>query len=269
MTVSTTTAKVSYFGDGTTVAFAVPFVFFGATELEVIERVVATGVETIKTLSTHYTVAGGNGSTGTVTAVAAPSATAQWTIRRKTARTQLTDYLSGDPFPADTHERALDRLTALLQEVEEATARALQFLVTDPASSIGALPSSISRAGKTLAFDVDGKPTAGPTAADVANAATNAVSATAAAASAASSASSASSSAAAAAAAAASVSVPVPVASGGTGATNQADARSNLGLGALATLNTVGTAQIDSQAVILDDLAHEARSHMLMRAAGY
>lgn len=231
MTVSTTTAKVSYSGDGTTVAFAVPFVFFAAAELEVIERVVSTGVETIKTLTTHYSVAGGNGSTGTVTAVAAPAATVQWTIRRKTARTQLTDYLSGDPFPADTHERALDRLTALVQEVEEATARALQFLVTDPASSIGALPSSISRASKTLAFDVDGKPTPGPTATDVANAAANATAATSAAASASANAAAAAASAAAAAASAAAIATPLTVSSGGTGKTSLAANRLLLGNG--------------------------------------
>ena len=155
MTVSTTTTKISYAGDGTTVAFAVPFVFFGATELELIERVIATGVETVKTLATHYTVAGGAGATGTVTAVVAPPATVTWTIARKTARTQLTDYLVGDAFPADTHERALDRLTAIAQEIAEAVARTISVPVSDTAAP-GTLPTASLRANKALVFDASG-----------------------------------------------------------------------------------------------------------------
>lgn len=157
MTLSTTTAKVGYLGNGTTTAFAVPFAFFAAAELEVVERVIATGVETPRALTTHYTVTGGNGSTGTVTAVAAPPATVTWTIARKTARTQLTDYLTGDAFPAETHERALDRLTALVQEIEEILGRSLRIPITDVGST-PQLPSSTARANKVLVFDSAGQP---------------------------------------------------------------------------------------------------------------
>lgn len=157
MTLSTTTAKVGYLGNGTTTAFAVPFAFFGAAELEVVERAIVTGVETPRALTTHYTVTGGNGSTGTVTAVAAPPATVTWTIARKTARTQLTDYLTGDAFPAETHERALDRLTALVQEIEEILGRSLRIPITDVGST-PQLPSSTARANKVLVFDAAGQP---------------------------------------------------------------------------------------------------------------
>lgn len=157
MTVSTTTAKVGYLGNGTTTVFAVPFVFFGASELEVTERVVATGVETVRALTTHYNVTGGNGSTGTVTAVAAPPATVTWTIARKTQRTQLTDYLTGDAFPAETHERALDRLTALVQEIEEILGRSLRIPITDTGIN-PQLPGSTGRANKVLVFDAAGAP---------------------------------------------------------------------------------------------------------------
>ena len=84
MTVSTTTTKVIYNGDGATTAFPTTFEFFDAADLEVIERVITTGAETVKTLTTDYTVSGGNGSSGTVTAVTAPAsstAARYWKMR--------------------------------------------------------------------------------------------------------------------------------------------------------------------------------------------
>ena len=40
MTVSTQTTRIAYAGDGTSVAFAVPFPFFDAVDLEVLRRVI-------------------------------------------------------------------------------------------------------------------------------------------------------------------------------------------------------------------------------------
>ncbi|MEX2297648.1 MAG: hypothetical protein WD715_09540, partial [Dongiaceae bacterium] len=108
MTVSTITSRVSYTGDGITVAFAVPFPFFNASDLVITERVIATGAETIKAFGTHYTVAGGAGGTGTVTALSAPVNTVQWIIFRAVPFTQLTEYVSNDGFPAESHEAGLD-----------------------------------------------------------------------------------------------------------------------------------------------------------------
>ena len=64
MTISTTMSRITYAGDGSTVSFAVPFIFFGADEIDVIERSLANGSETQKTLSSDYTVSGGNGAGG-------------------------------------------------------------------------------------------------------------------------------------------------------------------------------------------------------------
>jgi len=156
VTVSTTAQRVAYLGNGSTTAFAVPFVFFGAAELLVYERN-AAGVETLRALTTDYTVSGGNGATGTVTANAPPASGLTWTIIRNTARTQLTDYVPNDPFPAQTHERALDRLTAIVQEIEGLALQALQFPPTEAGPFI-LLPSG-DRANKYLAFDSAGNVT--------------------------------------------------------------------------------------------------------------
>lgn len=169
MTITTTARRVAYTGDGSTTAFAVTFPFFGtgaSAELEVIERVIATGAETVKTVTTDYTVTGGSGSTGTVTAVTAPPATVQWIIRGNTTNTQETDYTANDPFPADTHETALDRRTVVSQEIVETLGRALTFPKTDSSALDPELPSSVDRANNFLGFDSDGNPIASAGSAD-------------------------------------------------------------------------------------------------------
>lgn len=157
MTISTTTARVDYLGNGVTTEFPVPFAFFGTAELAVIERDAATGAETVLSLGGQYGVAGGDGAAGTVTALAAPAAGKQWTILRATDALQTIDYQANDSFPAESHERALDRLTALLQERDRDADRSLRVAATDALTGL-ALPSSIARANKVLAFDSTGAP---------------------------------------------------------------------------------------------------------------
>lgn len=155
MTISTTTSSIAYTGNGSTTAFAVPFAFFDAGDLQVVQRDILTGAETVMALSTSYTVSGGGGSSGTVTATTAPAATVTWTIRRVTAPTQLVDLPANGPFPADTVERAIDRVVAVVQEVRRDLARALLVPVTETATP---LPSSKVRANKLLTFDAGGAP---------------------------------------------------------------------------------------------------------------
>lgn len=201
MTLSTMATTLAYAGNGATTVFPVPFVFFDADELQVIERVIATGAETVKELSAHYTVSGGNGATGTVTALSAPPATVEWHIRRVTAKVQATAYVPNDSFPAASHERALDRLAAQGQEDARDLGFALRFPPTDAPPD--PLPSASERAGLFLAFDGSGAPalSAGG-AAEAASAAASAAAASAAAGSAAGAAAGASASAAAASASA-------------------------------------------------------------------
>ena len=152
MTISTTTSRVTHAGNGVTASFAVPFSFFGADEIDVIERSLETGDETLKVLTTDYTVAGGSGATGTVTAVIAPAASVSWTIARRTMRTQMVDYTPNDPFPAETHERALDRLTALVQELDDKLGRVAAL---SPTSSITELTLPDPAADKLLGWKGD------------------------------------------------------------------------------------------------------------------
>ena len=130
MTISSTTNTVSYTGTGSATSFSVTYVFFGTgttAEIEVVEVVIATGAETVKSNGSDFTVSGGSGATGTVTAAVAPASTVKWVINRTTTQTQETDYVENDPFPAESHEEALDRLTAVDQEQQRVLERTAQL----------------------------------------------------------------------------------------------------------------------------------------------
>lgn len=159
MTVSSTTNKASYSGNGTTTAFTVPFYFLAAADLRVILR---TGTsESVQTLTTQYTVTGaGVPSGGTVTMLTAPASGTTLTILRNIQATQETDLLPNDRLPAESLETALDKATMLIQQLDEVADRALQFQPTDTAAVSPTLPAASARASKFLSFDASGNPVA-------------------------------------------------------------------------------------------------------------
>lgn len=158
MTISTSTSRISYNGNAVTTVFSVPFRFFANADL-VVELVDADDVSTSQVLDTDYTVTGADDEAGgSLTMAVAPGSTESLVIRRVISATQEVDYLSGDTFPAETHERALDRLTMLAQQNEEANSRALVFPTSEETG--GVLPTVTERALKTLSFDALGNPVA-------------------------------------------------------------------------------------------------------------
>lgn len=131
MTAVTTTSRDVNTGNGATSAFPTSFAFFDATDLVVTQVDDATSVETILVLNTNYTVTGGDNSTGTVTLTAGALAVGQTlVIERQLPQTQQVDYQTNDPFPAEVQERALDRLTYLVQQVTDVVNRALVLPIT-------------------------------------------------------------------------------------------------------------------------------------------
>jgi hypothetical protein len=153
MTISTTDSRISYNGNGVTTVFAFPYRFLANADLVVVE-VSSTGVETVKTLTTHYTLTGaGDDAGGSVTMLVAPAVGTRLIVYRDTAITQETDYISGDPFPAETHERALDRLTMIAQEVGSDADRSIKVPVGDPSSLSTVLPAAANRKDKFVVFD--------------------------------------------------------------------------------------------------------------------
>lgn len=136
MTVSTTTSRADYTGNGVTTAFTVPFYFLDNTHLLVLRTQISTGAITTLTLSADYTVTGaGVAAGGTVTCLSAPTSDQKLSILRNIPLTQLTHYVENDPFPAASHERALDQLTMEVQQVNEAVGRALTLAKNTPSST--------------------------------------------------------------------------------------------------------------------------------------
>ena len=172
MTVSTTIIKNSYSGNGTLHSFAYGFKIFADADLDVIIRS-STGTETVKTLNTHYVVTNaGTDSGGNVlfkfntgnssdahysTSDFRPASGETVLIRRSLGLTQSTDYVANDPFAAEDHETALDRLTFISQEIQEELDRSIKISRTNTMTSTEFTTSSTDRASKLLAFDSSGE----------------------------------------------------------------------------------------------------------------
>ena len=159
MTISSTTVKNSYSGDGSTTTFNYTFKIFADSDLQVIIRS-AAGTETVKTITTHYTVSGAgdaNGGSVTFTSGNIPTATETVLLRRAVPQTQAIDYIANDPFPAESHEEGLDRATMTTQQIQEELDRAIKLSRTNTMTSTEFTTSATDRASKILAFDASGE----------------------------------------------------------------------------------------------------------------
>ena len=159
MTISTTTIKNSYSGNGSTSAFTYTFKITDQDDIEVLIRS-SNGTETTKTITTHYTVSGvGNAGGGTVTFTAGniPTSTETVVLRRATPQTQGLDLIENDPLPANSLEDAFDKLTSISQELQEEVDRSIKFSRTNTFTSSEFTVDASNRANKILAFDANGE----------------------------------------------------------------------------------------------------------------
>ena len=146
----------------TTTSFAVPFEFFDTTDL----KVVVDG--TTKTITSHYTVSGGNGSTGTVTmSVTGATGGSTVIIYREIPLSRSTDFPTSGAFPIATLNTELDRTVALFDDRKDRIDRSIRLLDTDDAATM-TLPTKDNRKGTVLGFNATtGAVEAGPTIANV------------------------------------------------------------------------------------------------------
>ncbi|MGY6030653.1 peptidase G2 autoproteolytic cleavage domain-containing protein [Phytobacter sp. AG2a] len=116
MTVSSQQSYVEYNADGSTTTFTVPFYFLQGSDLGVTIRY-SDNTTTDLTYGINFSASGaGNPAGGSVTLNAAYPAGNKVLILRAPPATQETQYAENGKFPAKSHEKALDKLTMLIQQ---------------------------------------------------------------------------------------------------------------------------------------------------------
>jgi len=156
MTVSSSTNRVSYSGNGSLTAFAYTFKVFDEDDLTVILRA-SDGTETVQTITTNYTVSGvGDAGGGNVTFTTAPASGVTVVILREQPLTQGLDLVPNDPFPAQSLEDQLDKLTFITQQHSEELGRAIKASKTNVITGAEFTISASDRANKVFAFDSSG-----------------------------------------------------------------------------------------------------------------
>jgi len=160
ISVSNNTPRVSYtVAEGQTqTSFTVNFEFFAEADL----NVYVDG--TLKTLTTHYSVSGGSGSTGAV-AISVTGATGGSTvvITRDIALERTTDFPTQGAFNITSLNTELDKLVAIDADVDDTISRSIRLQDQDATASME-LPLKASRVGTVLGFNATtGAAEAGPT----------------------------------------------------------------------------------------------------------
>ncbi|QDP54900.1 MAG: hypothetical protein Unbinned3065contig1002_2 [Prokaryotic dsDNA virus sp.] len=140
MTVASTDARTGpYDGNGSTTTFAYDFLVLDQAHLVVTVKTTSTGVEVVKTLTTHYSVTGvGTASGGNIVFTSAsthaPSGTTV-TITRSVPMTQTTDLQNRGGVQPETLETGYDKLTQIDQDQQGEIDRSLKFAVSADLSS--------------------------------------------------------------------------------------------------------------------------------------
>ena len=161
MTISTSdnTPRISYsVSEGASQSsFAVPFEFFADADL----NVYLDG--TLKTISTHYSVSGGSGTTGSISmSVTGASGGSTVIITRGIALDRTTDFPTSGSFAIGTLNTELDRFVAIQADLNDTITRSVRLQDEDTAVSME-LPLKADRVGAVLAFNAStGAAEAGP-----------------------------------------------------------------------------------------------------------
>lgn len=156
MPVASETSRIQYTGNNSSVtAYTVPFYFLANVDVKVV-LTDSSGVETLLTETTHYTLSGAaNPAGGSLVTVSAYNNTYTLTIYREPQATQSAEFQSTGALPADTLTRGLDKLTMLVQSLMRQVARAFRF--NDKAADVDSL-SETGRTDTVFGFDSSGDP---------------------------------------------------------------------------------------------------------------
>ncbi|OPZ88211.1 MAG: hypothetical protein BWY74_03218 [Firmicutes bacterium ADurb.Bin419] len=111
---------VKYTGNGATKNFAFNFRGFDETYIKVRLEEIATGIQTLLTLTTDYTVTlDENTASGTVSLLVAPTSDYYIILTREMSYEQIVPYSNSRSFDAERIETSFDKNVALSQEKRE------------------------------------------------------------------------------------------------------------------------------------------------------
>ena len=158
--ISDNSPRISYTATAGQTVFTVPFEFFDNSDLNVYIN------DILKTITTDYTVTGGDGSTGTVTLVTGATVGDSIVITRDVTLERVTDFPTSGPFQVASLNVELDKLVAMVADLKDLANRGLRLSDSDLTASL-TLASTDDRKGTVLAFNATtGAVEIGPTIAD-------------------------------------------------------------------------------------------------------
>ncbi len=159
MTVSSTSSRVVYAGNGSATSWSFAFKVQQAADLAVVYT--DLGGTDFPLSPSQYSVSGlgldAGGSVGYPVAGPPIAAGTQLTICRNVALTQPSAISNQGAMWPNVIEAALDRLTYMAQAVSDAVSRSLRISPTD-GNALAELPNATTRGNSVLAFDNDGQP---------------------------------------------------------------------------------------------------------------
>jgi hypothetical protein len=158
--ISDNSPRISYTATAGQTAFTVPFEFFDASDLNVYIN------DTPQTLTTHYSVTGGSGSTGSITLVTGATLNDVVVITRDVTLERVTDFPTSGPFQVASLNTELDKVVAMIADMKDLADRGLRLSDSDTSATL-VLANKDARKGTVLAFNaITGAVEVGPTIAD-------------------------------------------------------------------------------------------------------
>lgn len=126
--------RAVYTGDGVTVNFPVPFIYFansdGTKQIKVVLADANSENEVVQLENTNFTITDAGAVNGTLTMLVAPTAGYRLTIIYNIPIEQLTDYREFGRLPSTSIETAFDKVTAILKQHQEIIDRCIKVTVS-------------------------------------------------------------------------------------------------------------------------------------------
>lgn len=153
--ISDTTPRSQYTATSGQTSFSVPFEFFDVADLKVYNGTSLLTYSTSPSSASQYSVTGAGVTGGGSITLGSPGATLNDTITivRDLAIERISDFPVSGNFPIQTLNTELDKIVAMLQQLEEQFGRTLQYPVTTTTGFNVDLPELV--ANRVLSVNAD------------------------------------------------------------------------------------------------------------------